>query len=113
MSRLPIEMTNMVDVANDLLRTFGHEPITPHQPYMDNDAEIDRIDYTCIIDSLGALNMISTQVLQDVADDLIGEIESRSVEIVTNDDVLPFDLERHNRQESAIIDADNRREINL
>jgi len=57
----------------------GPEPKEPvkHQPYMDNDAEIDSIDYTCIMDSFGEMNLISTQVWADVMDEIQCELDSR------------------------------------
>jgi len=46
-------------------------------PYLSNDDDMDIIDYTCIMDSLGDMKYLSTQVLQDVVDEIVGEIESR------------------------------------
>ena len=76
-----------------------------HQPYMDNDSEIDRIDYQCLLDSIGEMNMISTQVLQDVVDEMQGAIDNRPApESEDEDDPDSESLSEIARTENAIID---------
>ncbi len=47
----------------------------------------DRIDYTLIMDALADMKDVSTQVLRDVVDEIVGEIESRD-----NPDLITCDV---------------------
>ena len=46
-------------------------------PYLENTEHQDTIDYTHIMGAVGAMNQLSTQTIQDVIDELQGELDSR------------------------------------
>ena len=47
------------------------------QPYMDNDALTNSVDFDTLMEKFEPLNMISTVVLQDIIDELQHEIDDR------------------------------------
>ena len=47
-------------------------------PYLDNDDDTDCNHYKRIMRAIGKMNQLSSQTIQDVVDELVGELESRS-----------------------------------
>ena len=46
-------------------------------PYLENTEHQDTIDYTHIMQAVGAMNQLSTQTISDVIDELQGELDGR------------------------------------
>ena len=78
--------------------------------YLTNDSEMDRTDYTCILDLLGDLDYLSTCVLKDTINLLQNEIDNRPVvEEVEPGSWAEESCEDIGRTENRILDEQERR----
>ena len=78
--------------------------------YLQNDSEMDRTDYTCILDLLGDLDYLSTCVLKDTINLLQNEIDDRPVvEVVKPGSWAEESCEDMARREGIVLDEQERR----
>ena len=99
------EMVKFRNIAND---TLDSKP-----PYLDNDDEMNLIDFTCIMDSIGEFKYISSQVLRDVVDEITGELENRiePTETPAEEWTGEESLDEISRSENAVLDRAARGDV--